>query len=45
MASLVQDLKVGLKITTRPEKVYIEKSKVSQLLNCDFIVENLTDEK
>lgn len=45
MSSLVQDTEIGLKIITRPEKIYIEKSKVNQLLNCDFIVENLTDEK
>lgn len=45
MSSSVQDLEAGLKISTRPEKVYIEKSKAGQLLNCDFIVENLTDKK
>lgn len=36
---------VGLKIVTRPEKIYIEKSSAGQVLNCDFIVENSTDEK
>jgi hypothetical protein len=45
MSSLMQGSEIGLKIITRPEKIHIEKSKVGQLLNCDFIVENLTDEK
>lgn len=34
----------GLKIIPRPEKIYIEKSTLGQALNCDFIVENLTNE-
>lgn len=33
-----------LKITTRPENMYIEKTTAGQVLNCDFIVENVTDE-
>lgn len=39
-----QASKAELRITTRPEKIYIEKSMAGQVLNCDFIVENLTDE-
>ncbi len=39
-----QALEIGLKIITRPEKIYIEKSTAGQVLNCDFIAVNLTDE-
>jgi len=34
----------GLNLLTRPEKIYIEKSRAGQTLHCDFLVENLTDE-
>ncbi len=40
-----QASKIELGITAKPEKIYIEKSTAGQVLNCDFIVENLSDEK
>lgn len=36
-------LEHGLKITPRPEKIYIEKNALGQAVNCDFILENITD--
>src|SRR5215213_6539437 len=40
-----QAVGIGLNLIPKPEKIYIEKSKAGQILHCDFLVENLTDEK
>lgn len=40
-----QTPRIDLRVITRPEKPYIEKSTAGQVLNCDFIVENLSAEK
>ena len=45
MSLLEQTSESELRITSGPVKIYIEKNVTGQILNCDFIVENLTDRK
>lgn len=34
-----------VRVTVKPDTVYIERSETGQHLNCDFLIENLTDEE
>ncbi len=35
----------AVRVTVKPDTVYVERSETGQHLNCDFLVENLTDQE
>lgn len=34
----------AVRVTVKPDTVYVERSETGQHLNCDFLLDNLTDE-
>lgn len=37
--------RAAVRVTVKPDTVYVERSETEQHLNCDFLLENLTDGK